>query len=42
MIDEIRAYGESVSFVGPSLLFLLLALNWAFSAIHVFEEWKGS
>jgi hypothetical protein len=42
VINEVSAYGESVSVVGPAMLFLLLALSWAFSAIHVLEEWKGS
>ena len=41
---DIAAYVQSVSFLGHSaaMSLLLLALSWAFSAIHVFEEWKGS
>ena len=44
MLDEIGAYADSVSSLGRSaaLPLLLLALSWAFSAVHVFEEWKGS
>jgi hypothetical protein len=44
MLDDIGAYAESVSSLGSSAVtpLLLLALSWAFSAVHVFEEWKGS
>jgi hypothetical protein len=42
MISEIQTYSESVSFLGGVWLLLLLAVNWAFSAIHLYEEWKGS
>jgi hypothetical protein len=42
MTEEIRTYAESVSSVSAPWLWLLLALSWAFSAIHVFEEWKGA
>ena len=44
MLDDIGAYAEGVSSLGRSaaMPLLLLALSWAFSAIHVFEEWKGS
>jgi len=43
MNADIRAYGGSVSVVaGLFPLYLVLALNLAFSAVHVFEEWKGS
>jgi hypothetical protein len=44
MLDDIGAYAEGVSSLGRSAAMpvLLLALSWAFSAIHVFEEWKGS
>jgi hypothetical protein len=43
MINQIGAYGESVCVVaGIFPLLLLLALNLAFAAIHVLEEWKGS
>ena len=42
MIDQIGIYADNVSSLGAVSLLLLLALNWAFSAIHVFEEWKGS
>ena len=44
MLDEIGAYADSVSFLGRStaLPLLLLTLSWAFSVIHVLEEWKGS
>jgi len=42
MLDQIGAYAQSVSSLGANWLWLLLALNLAFSAIHVFEEWKGS
>jgi hypothetical protein len=42
MIEEIGAYAERVSNAGAIELLLILALNWAFSAIHLFEEWKGS
>ena len=44
MLDDIGAYAEGVSSLGRSAVMplLLLALSWAFSAIHVFEEWKGS
>lgn len=43
MLDQIGAYSESVSFFGstvPSVIILVSSL--VFSAIHVFEEWKGS
>jgi hypothetical protein len=41
---HIGAYADSVSLLGPSVVIplLILALSWAFSAVHVFEEWKGS
>lgn len=41
---QIGAYADSVSLLGPSVVIplLILALSWAFSAVHVFEEWKGS
>jgi hypothetical protein len=44
MLNEIGAYTESVSSLGRSaaMPLLLLALSWAFSAVHVLEEWKGS
>src|SRR5262249_24249201 len=44
MLDEISAHAEGVSSLGGSAILplLILALNWAFSAIHVFEGWKGS
>ena len=42
MYDQIGIYAESVSSLGAVSLLLLLALNCAFSAIHVFEEWRGS
>jgi hypothetical protein len=44
MLDQIGAYAESVSSLGRSAAtpLLLLALSWAFSAVHVLEEWKGS
>jgi hypothetical protein len=44
MLDEIGTYTESVSSFGGSaiLSLIVLVLSWAFSAIHVFEEWRGS
>jgi hypothetical protein len=44
MLDDIGVYAESVSSLGRSAAapLVLLALSWAFSAVHVFEEWKGS
>ena len=44
MLDEIGAHAESVSSLGRSaaLPLLLMALSAAFSAVHVFEEWKGT
>lgn len=44
MLDSIGSYAESVFSLGRSTAtpLLLLALSWAFSAIHVLEEWKGS
>jgi hypothetical protein len=43
-MQDIAGYAESVSFLGPSeaMPVLILVLSWAFSAVHVFEEWKGS
>ena len=44
MLEEIGAYADSVSSLGRSaaMPLLFLALSWAFSAVHVLEEWKGS
>jgi Protein of unknown function with HXXEE motif len=42
MTEQIGNYAESVSSLGAGSLLLLLVLSLAFSAIHVFEEWKGS
>jgi len=43
-MDAIRTYAENVSSFGgsPFWLFVILRLNLAFSAIHIFEEWRGS
>jgi hypothetical protein len=43
-MDAIRPYAESVlSFGGsPYWLLALLAVNLAFTAIHILEEWRGS
>jgi hypothetical protein len=42
--QAIADYADSVSSLGRSaaLPLLLLALSWAFSAIHVLDEWRGS
>ena len=44
MLDQIGVYADSVSSLGRSMAtpLLLLALSWAFSAVHVWEEWRGS
>ena len=41
-MPEVEPYVQGVSSLGASWLWLLLALNWTISAIHVFEEWKGA
>lgn len=44
MLDGIETYADSVSSLGRSAVMplLLLVLSWGFSAVHVFEEWKGA
>jgi hypothetical protein len=43
-MQGIAAYADSVSLLGRSeaMPVLILVLSWAFSTVHVFEEWKGS
>jgi hypothetical protein len=43
-MDQIGVYTDNVSSFGSSAIaaLLLLVMSWAFSAIHILEEWKGS
>src|SRR5829696_6921111 len=43
MIMSILDHLDKLSIFGPSAiaLFFVVALNWGFSFIHIFQEWKG-
>jgi hypothetical protein len=43
MMTQILGHLNQVSVFGPSALafFLILGLDWAFSALHSYQEWKG-